>query len=166
MAGSPLRKGPVEAAASSRAPIEDVAPPPPPPVDALDLVLDKDELEMLQIFHRSFKLPGLQHGLLKPVCTDDYFPEDAADYHEPAAADQLQALMKQTAELRMQADEVLEEEPLEDLASEEPASQVFRTAAPTLSAAPVRTVRRPGSGVRPPSGGSRPPSQGSRPPRR
>ena len=50
--------------------------PGPPAPEALDLVLDREELEMLQVFHRSFKLPGLRHGLLKLVCSEDYYPEE------------------------------------------------------------------------------------------
>mmetsp|Transcript_39913 Transcript_39913/g.105449 ORF Transcript_39913/g.105449 Transcript_39913/m.105449 type:complete len:162 (+) Transcript_39913:71-556(+) len=134
--------------------------PPPPPVDPLDLVLDREELEMLKIFHRSFKLPGLQFGLLKPVCYEDYYPEDEA--HDTPAPDHLQALLKQTAELQLHAGGVLgDDEPLEELMEEEEDVPVFQTSVrPASSGAPVRTVRttgRPGSGARPPSQGSRPP---------
>ena len=162
--------------AGNKSIVEDAAPPPPPPVgvDALDLVLDRDELEMLKVFDKSFKLPGLKHGLLKPVCSEDYYPEDddfesAETYRERTPAEQLQALMKQTESLRVQADEVLEEEPLEEeLGGEDAGPPVFDTATRPSSGAHVRTVRRPGSAARPPSQGARPgPSQGqgSRPPR-
>ena len=53
------------------------APAAPPPADVeQDLVLDREELRMLEIFDRSFQLPGLRLGLLKPICSEDYYPED------------------------------------------------------------------------------------------
>ena len=42
----------------------------------LDLVLDREDLDALRIFHKSFNLPGLRFGLLNPICSDDYYPED------------------------------------------------------------------------------------------
>ena len=65
-----------------------------------DLVLDRDELEMLKVFHRSFNLPGLRHGLVNPVCREDYYPPE-----EEAEAAQRQALQaqRQTADLLQRA---------------------------------------------------------------
>lgn len=51
---------------------------------AEDLLLDREELEMLRVFHRSFNLPGLRLGLVNPVCHDDFFPPD--EDQSPAAA--------------------------------------------------------------------------------
>ena len=58
---------------------------PPDGVDALDLVLERDELEALQVFHRSFNLPGLRFGLLNPVCDEDYYPPDHEEEEDPVA---------------------------------------------------------------------------------
>ncbi|KAL1519807.1 hypothetical protein AB1Y20_023314 [Prymnesium parvum] len=88
------------------------------PTDSTDLVLEKDELEMLRIFHRSFNLPGLRLGLINPVCADDYFPteetmvahEEATVAHEPLEAFPAQlaeALPQQTAALLKRAEAVL-----------------------------------------------------------
>lgn len=130
-------------------------PAPPPPLDPLDLVLDRDELEMLEVFHRSFNLPGLRHNLLKPICHEDYFPTEE-DCHEPSAAEQLQILMKRTTELKLEADEVLEEA-IED---EEDVEQPLTMESRPSSAAPVRSIRRPTSGSQQPA------RSGARPPRR
>ena len=58
------------------------AAPPPADVQQEDLVLDRDELRMLDIFDRSFQLPGLRLGLLKPICSEDYYPEDEWEEEE------------------------------------------------------------------------------------
>ena len=131
--------------------------PGPPAPEALDLVLDREELEMLQVFHRSFKLPGLRHGLLKLVCSEDYYPEEEeeapqlpsegavpARYHEPTAAERLEALRKQTEALRVQADEVLEEEEeaiLEEEVTPPPPAVRQEAGRPSSSGAHVRVVR-------------------------
>ena len=129
--------------------------PAPPAPEALDLVLDREELEMLQVFHRSFKLPGLRHGLLKLVCSEDYYPEEEeapqlpsegaapARYHEPTAAERLEALRKQTEALRVQADEVLEEEEaiLEEDVTPPPPAVRQEAGRPSSSGAHVRVVR-------------------------
>ena len=49
------------------------------PTESSDLVLDREDLEALHIFHRSFNLPGLRLGLINPVCADDYFPKEEQD---------------------------------------------------------------------------------------
>ena len=46
------------------------------PAESTDLVLDREDLEALRIFHRSFNLPGIRLGLINPVCADDYFPSE------------------------------------------------------------------------------------------
>ena len=143
--------------------------PAPPAPEALDLVLDREELEMLQVFHRSFKLPGLRHGLLKLVCSEDYYPEEEeapqlpsegaapARYHEPTAAERLEALRKQTEALRVQADEVLEEEEiLEEEPTPPPPAVRQEAGRPSSSGAHVRVVR-PSSAARTAPLGTRPP---------
>lgn len=63
------------------------APAAPPPADVeQDLVLDREELRMLEIFDRSFQLPGLRLGLLKPICSEDYYPEDEWEEEEQEGA--------------------------------------------------------------------------------
>lgn len=56
----------------------------PPPVAAHDaeltLAIDAEEMRMLEIFHRSFNLPGLRLGLVKPVISEDYYPPDEDDF--------------------------------------------------------------------------------------
>ena len=109
-----------------------IAPQPPTPLESerapeLDLLLDQEELDMLAVFHKSFNLPGLRLGLVKPVLEVDYYPPDddfedaeppppepAADagaireeWDEPDYADQLAALRAQTAALQLQADRML-----------------------------------------------------------
>ena len=69
-----------QAASSSRAAV-DLA-------DREDLVLDREELRMLEIFDRSFQLPGLRLGLLNPVCSEDYYPEDEFEADEDAPQQQ------------------------------------------------------------------------------
>ena len=50
---------------------------PRPPDDVGDpLPLDREELEMLAVFHKSFNLPGLRYGLVTPVAKDDYYPPE------------------------------------------------------------------------------------------
>eukprot|EP00966_Prymnesium_polylepis_P168633 3899470-Prymnesium_polylepis.2 len=46
------------------------------PTESTDLVLEREDLEALRIFHRSFNLPGLRLGLINPVCADGYFPKE------------------------------------------------------------------------------------------
>lgn len=90
----------------------------PPPADALDMPLDKEELDMLAIFHKSFNLPGLRHGLLRPVLATDYYPEEEeeeqpavqqrrsepprARYEEPSAASRLNDLLRNTRNLHLE----------------------------------------------------------------
>jgi len=95
--------------------------PTPPAADALDMPLDKDELDMLAIFHKSFNLPGLRHGLIRPVLSTDYYPEEEdeeeqpaaqqrdqrrseprARYEEPSAASQLNELLRNTRNLHLE----------------------------------------------------------------
>lgn len=150
----------------------------PPSDDALDLVLGRDELDMLEVFHRSFNLPGLRLGLLRPVCTDDYFPEEeeaavvdpaiaaeaaafaARAANEPSAADELAKLLQKSTTLHAAVDEVLEEE-IDTAPEPEPMVTLPRVGTHTHSRS---ILRRPSSGVR---GGSssRPTSSGVRPPR-
>lgn len=60
----------------------------PQPDAELTLPLDADELRMLEVFHKSFKLPGLRLGLVKPVLDEDYYPPDE-DFDEHPGADAL-----------------------------------------------------------------------------
>ena len=55
---------------------ESRAPPPIANSEELTLPLDPEELRMLEIFHKSFNLPGLRLGLVRPVADDDYYPPD------------------------------------------------------------------------------------------
>ena len=48
------------------------------------LPLDREELRMLEVFHRSFNLPGLRLGLVQPVIEDEYYPEDFEEQHADA----------------------------------------------------------------------------------
>ena len=50
-----------------------------------DLVLEADEVRALQIFHRSFNLPGLRFGLVNVVCQDDHFPPEDTQIASPDA---------------------------------------------------------------------------------
>ena len=59
--------------------------PPPPNDEALTLPLDQEELRMLSIFHKSFNLPGLRFGLVRPVIEDDYYPPDDDFEHDTDA---------------------------------------------------------------------------------
>jgi hypothetical protein len=136
---------------------------PPPGLGDPTLLLDADELRMLEIFHRSFNLPGLRLGLVKPVCSEDYLPQEDEQFlglpGEPTAADMLSGLLQQTSALRLEADDVLtvDDEVIEDEeVAEEPLTV---TAPPSIAGVHQRSVR-PGS--RPPS---RPTSSapGSRP---
>lgn len=57
--------------------------PPPalvPSPDELTLPLDREELRMLEIFHKSFNLPGLRFGLVRPVADEDYYPPDDEEF--------------------------------------------------------------------------------------
>ena len=60
---------------------------PTDPTESSDLVLEREELEMLRTFHRSFNLPGLRLGLINPICADDYFPKE----EQEVAVDNMQA---------------------------------------------------------------------------
>lgn len=92
-----------------------------PPLDdgnvELDLVLDREELDMLKVFHRSFNLPGLRHGLLNPVCKDDYFPPEEGDEHQ-AVAVQHRAAAAHSSSLLEQAAQLLGDEPGEAIEEE------------------------------------------------
>jgi hypothetical protein len=126
-----------------------------------DLVLDRDELQMLEIFHRSFNLPGLRLGLVRPHCSEDYFPEEEGAAAEHAAGfveeetdahtAELRNILHRTEQLRLEADSVLtvEEEEVVDETCEE---AYVPTARPSARAH-VRSVRpsssRPSSGTRP-----------------
>ena len=94
--------------------------PPPPPTEEV-LPLDKEELDMLAIFHKSFNLPGLRHGLVRPVLDTDYFPEEEEEavdeqspsgraaaraprprYEEPDAVEELKELLARTRGLQLE----------------------------------------------------------------
>ena len=64
----------------------DARPPPPINDDELTMPIDQDELRMLNIFHKSFNLPGLRFGLVRPVLDDDYYPPDEDFDTEPEPA--------------------------------------------------------------------------------
>ena len=55
----------------------------PPNAEELVLPLEPDEMRMLQIFHKSFNLPGLRLGLVRPVAEEDYYPPDEEFEEEP-----------------------------------------------------------------------------------
>ena len=83
---------------------------PRPPDDVGDpLPLDREELEMLAVFHKSFNLPGLRYGLVTPVAKDDYYPPEEHDTN----ADQSEAVraglraQARTSDLLRQASELL-----------------------------------------------------------
>ena len=154
-------------------------PRPPDHVGGADpLPLDREELEMLAVFHKSFNLPGLRYGLVTPVAKDDYYPPEEhntnADQSEAVQAGlRAQArtsdLLRQASELLGgEAAEVIEEEITSTpdggqselarwmaLPESEPrrSPQVRRG---NSSAAPIRTESRPRTGgSRPNTGGSR-----------
>lgn len=132
------------------------------------LLLDREELEMLAVFHKSFNLPGLRYGLVTPVAKEDYYPPEE---HNPNA-DQPQAVQAglraqaRTSDLLRQASELLGGEAAEaieeEIAStpEQGQSELARWMAqpepepqrsPQLrhgnsSAAPIRTESRPRTG--------------------
>ena len=56
------------------------------------LVLERDEMQMLEAFHRSFNLPGLKLGLVRAVCEEDWLPpeDDAEDTFESLSPPQQQ----------------------------------------------------------------------------
>uniref|UniRef100_A0A7S4FAT6 Uncharacterized protein n=1 Tax=Chrysotila carterae TaxID=13221 RepID=A0A7S4FAT6_CHRCT len=81
------------------------------PAHTESLVLDADELKALQIFHRSFNLPGLRYGLVQPIDKEDYFPpEEEVD----AAATALRQQADETSSLLQRAAELLESEITEE----------------------------------------------------
>lgn len=92
-----------------------------PPVDEgdpeMDLVLDREELEMLKVFHRSFNLPGLRHGLLNPVCKEDYYPPEEGEDPQ-AVAVQHRAAAARTSSLLEQAAQLLGDDPGEAIEEE------------------------------------------------
>jgi len=92
-----------------------------PPVDdgdpEMDLVLDREELEMLKVFHRSFNLPGLRHGLLNPVCKEDYYPPEEGEDPQ-AVAVQHRVAAGRTSSLLEQAAQLLGDEPGEAIEEE------------------------------------------------
>lgn len=115
------------------------------PSHSSDLVLEKEELEMLRIFHRSFNLPGLRLGIINPVCVDDYFPEEeggASRAPEDDAAAQLAAVRPQTEDLLERAaallslNEEITEEIVDSPFSQNEASQMASGSRPHS-----RTVR-------------------------
>uniref|UniRef100_A0A7S3ATQ5 Uncharacterized protein n=1 Tax=Haptolina ericina TaxID=156174 RepID=A0A7S3ATQ5_9EUKA len=86
------------------------------PAGSTDLVLEREDLEALQIFHRSFNLPGIRLGLINPICADDYFPAEEQVDEEPPAVDRepwiegpppLAQLGTHTEELLQQANALL-----------------------------------------------------------
>lgn len=121
------------------------------PSAEVDLPLDQEELDMLAIFHKSFNLPGLRLGLVKPVLEGDYYPpdEDFADeappepvaeaqdvWEEPSFADELAALRAETQALTMRASAML------------PAEEAWVPEERQAARPHSRSVRRPGSGRR------------------
>ena len=142
---------------------------PRPPDDVGDpLPLDREELEMLAVFHKSFNLPGLRFGLVTPVAKDDYYPPEEHDTN----ADQSEAVQAglraqaRTSDLLRQASELLGGEAAEVIEEEitstpdggqselarwmaQPESEPRRN--PQVrrgnsSAAPIRTESRPRTG--------------------
>ena len=142
---------------------------PRPPDDVGDpLPLDREELEMLAVFHKSFNLPGLRYGLVTPVAKDDYYPPEEHDTN----ADQSEAVQAglraqaRTSDLLRQASELLGGEAAEVIEEEitstpdggqselarwmaQPESEPRRN--PQVrrgnsSAAPIRTESRPRTG--------------------
>ncbi|KAL3894173.1 MAG: hypothetical protein SGPRY_013878, partial [Prymnesium sp.] len=102
-----------------------------------DLVLEREELRMLQIFHRSFNLPGIRLGLVNPVCTDDYFPAEEVP-HERGPLEtlpaQLESVLPRRADCKQTEDAAQPSEEIEiaeeicdtpspdELCSQQPAS--------------------------------------------
>ena len=144
-------------------------PRPPDDVGGADpLPLDREELEMLAVFHKSFNLPGLRYGLVTPVAKDDYYPPEEHDTN----ADQSEAVQAglraqaRTSDLLRQASELLGGEAAEVIEEEitstpnggqselarwmaQPESEPRRS--PQVrrgnsSAAPIRTESRPRTG--------------------
>ena len=144
-------------------------PRPPDDVGATDpLPLDREELEMLAVFHKSFNLPGLRYGLVTPVAKDDYYPPEEHNTN----ADQSEAVQAglraqaRTSDLLRQASELLGGEAAEVIEEEitstpdggqselarwmaQPESEPRRS--PQVrrrnsSAAPIRTESRPRTG--------------------
>mgnify|MGYP001212668245 CR=1 FL=1 len=129
------------------------------------LLLDREELEMLNVFHRSFNLPGLRYGLFKPVAKEDYYPleEDQID------AGQLQAgLQAHTSDLLRQANALLGGEAAdaieEEIACTPESEQSELTrwmAPPSAGTQPYSPMRRSSSSAAPIRSESRPRTGGS-----
>ena len=138
-------------------------PRPPDDVGGADpLPLDREELEMLAVFHKSFNLPGLRYGLVTPVAKDDYYPPEEHNTN----ADQSEAVQARTSDLLRQASELLGGEAAEAIEEEitstpeQGQSELARWMAqpepepqrsPQLrhgnsSGAPIRTESRPRTG--------------------
>ena len=84
------------------------------------LLLDREELEMLAVFHKSFNLPGLRYGLVTPVAKEDYYPPEEHNPNAdqpPAVQAGLQAQAR-TSDLLRQAGELLGGDAAEDIEEE------------------------------------------------
>ena len=132
---------------------------------------------MLKIFHKSFNLPGLRHGLVRPVLEDDYYPPDFEEepprpaasssggggssgarrsrrpvYEEPDRAAELQALLQQTRAMHLDVDRTLAGEVAETI-DDEAIGEELEPASAAAHAHQRQVLRRPGS-----SGTSKPSS--------
>lgn len=128
----------------------------------LDLVLDREDLEALRVFHKSFNLPGLRFGLLNPICSDDYYPEDETAVPAVDREPWISQLPAQTESLITRAnalllgEEVPEEEVVEDVVDEGMEEEVGPASASWSRTVHSRSVRpHSGSHSRPTSGGIR-----------
>ena len=79
--------------------------------NAETLMLDRDEMQMLEAFHRSFNLPGLKHGLVRAMCEEDWLPPEEDEevvsspppqqqFNEPPPPQQQQQQQQQQARRR------------------------------------------------------------------
>ena len=124
---------------------------------------------MLNVFHRSFNLPGLRYGLFTPVAKEDYYPpeEHQTTTGQPQAVQAGLRAQARTSNLLRQASELLGGEAAEAIEEEiasipdahleqselarwmaqsdtEPRHSPLRRG--NSSAAPIRTESRPRTG--------------------
>ena len=130
------------------APVARAVQAPPEDIGTEDLVLDPDDLRALQIFHKSFNLPGLRLGLVSPISRDDYYPDDFEE-EGSAPASYLQQQANATQSLLQQAQAMLGEiEIAEEVETASPMAHGpgHRGAAPVRGSVKPRSAgtKRPG----------------------
>ena len=145
----------------------------PPNAEELILPLEPDEMRMLQIFHKSFNLPGLRLGLVRPVAEEDYYPPDEefeeeqpqrapppasgsnrraagsraphGATEEPDRASELAALLQRTRAMHLTTDQVLAGADADALTIDDEAIADEPDPPPVAAAHQRQVLRRPGS---------------------